>query len=201
MFRRAKSEERGRRRGIIFVIAGMLPAVALTSVFVDRMSSAAFSGTTVNSSNSLSSSQVVLTDNDSGAALFTITNMRPSSVSRCIRVSYSGDAAGISAVKMYAANTGTTTLTPYLSIAVDIAATGALADCSDLGTPSVVTASTPLASYLTAHSAFSNGASTWTPASGSESRTMRITLTLADDNNAQAKTTSGLSFTWEIQTV
>lgn len=178
----------------------VLAGVVVSSAVVWRASSAAFTTQAQNTGNALTALQLQLTDNDSGTALFSVTGMRPGpthAVSRCIKLTYTGASTNITAVKMFAAAT-TSTLAPYLTMAVDVAPTGDLADCSDFGTPSAVS-STTLTDFLTNRTSFANGATVWTPSSASESRTVRVTMTLADDNAAQGLVADGLAFTWEAQ--
>lgn len=184
----------------MLALCALAPASGLTSMMIARKSSAAFSATTSNTGNSLSATALSLTDNDAGSALFDVTGMRPGAVTACIRITYAGDVDDIAAVRMYGAYT-VGDLLPYLNIAVDRSATGTAADCSDFGTPSAVQAGTGLGTFLAARTAFSNGVDVWTPSTASESMTLRITLTLADDNLAMNKSVSGLAFTWEIQTI
>src|SRR4051794_4205624 len=56
---------------------------------------AALRATTSNSGNSISSATVLIGDNDSGSALFSLAGMKPTdaAVSRCIKVTYTGSAA------------------------------------------------------------------------------------------------------------
>ncbi len=190
-----------RRQIAIRSLFAALPAALLTSVLVLRVSDAAFSATTSNSGNALAAIDINLSDNDAGAALFSVTGMKPGAanqVSKCIRITYSGAASGITAVKMYGSAT-VSALAPYLTMTVDSSTTGTALDCSDFGSSSAVFSST-LSTFLSSNTAFSNGQTIWTPASASESRTLKITMTLADDNNAKGLATSGLAFTWEIQT-
>ncbi|MGI3780648.1 MAG: hypothetical protein ACRYG2_07710, partial [Janthinobacterium lividum] len=60
-------------------------AAVLTLGVVGQASYAAFSAKTVNTGDSLAVGTVVLADDDSGSALFALTNLKPgSSGSRCI---------------------------------------------------------------------------------------------------------------------
>ena len=60
---------------------------------------AAFSSTTTNTSNSFAAGTVVITDNDAGAAMYTLTNHKPGVGTQCINVSYAGSLA--SDVRLY----------------------------------------------------------------------------------------------------
>lgn len=56
---------------------------------------AAFTSSTSNAGNSFTSGTVVLTDDDSNGAMFTLTNMKPTdpAVAKCIAVTYTGNLA------------------------------------------------------------------------------------------------------------
>jgi len=171
-----------------------------STALVWRASSAAFTAQTDNTGNSLAALELELTDNDAGTALFSVADMRPGpagAVARCIKLTYTGATSGITPVEM-SATAVTSTLSPYLTMAVDVAPTGDLADCSDFGTPTAVATAT-LSDFLADHSDFATGVTVWAPSSASESRTVRITMTLADDNDAQGPVTDGLAFTWEAR--
>jgi hypothetical protein len=66
------------------VVAGLGSMTAL-GVF------GAFSATTQNAGNEISTGTVTLADNDAGSAMFNVTNAKPGDAwSRCIRISYNG---------------------------------------------------------------------------------------------------------------
>ena len=63
-----------------------------------------FSSTTQNSGNEIASGTVELSDNDSGAALYNATGVRPGeSISRCIKATYGGSLPAL--VRLYSAST------------------------------------------------------------------------------------------------
>lgn len=63
-----------------------------------------FTATTQNAGNEISSGTVELTDNDSGAALYNMTAVRPGdAVTRCIKVTYTGSLPA--AVRIYSPST------------------------------------------------------------------------------------------------
>ena len=68
------------------LLIGVLASLVGLGVF------GAFSSTTSNPDNNFSTGSVVLADNDSGAALYTVTAAKPGdSVTMCIQVTYTGD--------------------------------------------------------------------------------------------------------------
>src|SRR5216117_1377795 len=80
------------------LLVGLLGAVAGMGVF------SAFSSTTTNPNNTFSAGSVTIADNDSNAALYSVTNKKPGdSVSSCIKVTYTGSLP--SDVHIYTTNT------------------------------------------------------------------------------------------------
>jgi len=80
------------------LMVGLLGAVAGIGVF------SAFSSTTTNPNNTFSAGSVTLADNDSNAALYSVTNKKPGdSVTSCIKVTYTGTLAAD--VHIYTLNT------------------------------------------------------------------------------------------------
>jgi hypothetical protein len=66
----------------------------------------AFSGTTANSGNTFAAGTVVLSDDDGGAAMFTLPTLKPgATATRCIDVAYTGSLPA--QVRLRAASTGT----------------------------------------------------------------------------------------------
>jgi hypothetical protein len=90
------------------LVIGALGTVAALGVF------GAFSATTQNAGNEISTGTVALSDNDAGSALFNVTGASPGeSWSRCIKVTYNGSLSA--GVHTYLQNT-TGALAPYLSL-------------------------------------------------------------------------------------
>ena len=125
------------RRSLLAVVVpvGLVLSVALTA----SSTYAAFSASSENTGNSWQTGSVVLTDNDSGAALFASaadTGLTPGLPrSRCIRLDYTGDVPAD--IRMYVGTpaSGVTTLDPYLVMSVErgrdvLAGTTVAADCS-----------------------------------------------------------------------
>jgi hypothetical protein len=76
-----------KERGLLsLLLIGVLASFVGFGVF------GAFSSTTTNPNNNFSTGSVVLSDNDAGAALYTVTGAKPGdSVTRCIKVTYTGN--------------------------------------------------------------------------------------------------------------
>jgi hypothetical protein len=67
------------------VLAAVAALLAVVSTF------SAFSGTTANPGNSAVAGTVTLTDNDSGAAMFSLASLKPGDTdTRCLQVTYTG---------------------------------------------------------------------------------------------------------------
>lgn len=181
-------------------IAATLAGMALVSGLVFQTSTAAFSDTTDNTGNTFSAGTVQLTDDDSGSALFSLSLMKPGDTStKCIRVDYDGNIA--SAIKLYGAIGGGTSLGQYLDVTVN-SGTGPAADMSCASfVPGTQIYNGTLAAFATSHSNWSNGLSdaNFVADDANDSRTYRIVVTLQDNNAAQGLTATGVNFTWEAQ--
>lgn len=187
-------------------LAAVVAAVVAVCLLVIGRSLSAFTATTDNSGNTLSSGSVVLTDNDGGSALFNVTGMKPTqSETRCIAVTYEGSITPTVPIKLYGGyvdgpdlNTSADSdLADYLDLVVQIGNPGI--KCTDTFAGTAVFSGT-MRAFTNSHSGWNNGLSTgWTPTGGSsQTRAFRITATLKDDSNAQAKTAEP-SFTWEVR--
>lgn len=176
-------------------VAGAVGALLVISGLIVQTSTAAFTATTDNSGNSWAAGSVSLRDNDSGAAMFAETALKPGSTgSRCIVVTYDGNLAAN--VRLRAATTGGTGLGDYLNLTVN-RGTGGAADCSDFASTEAVYGGT-VTGLATTHSTFATGAGSWAPTGAGQASTYRFTWTLADNNNAQGKSVQS-TFTWEAQ--
>jgi hypothetical protein len=173
---------------------------------------AAFTATTSSVGN-FSAGTVTITDDDSAAALFTATGLKPGATdSKCIAVTYTGSLAN--EVRLYTAVTEAdgaadgALLDSHLTVTVeyDTVTTGAFSGCGDFVSEGTIYTGT-LAAMAAAHSNFgngralgsANGATAWTPATNNK-RVFRITYLLATNapdtvqgDSAQA------TFTWEAQ--
>lgn len=179
----------GVRRAPLLVVP---LAVLLSAGLVYRASTAAFTASTTNPSNSWQAGSVTISDDDSGNARFTSGGLVPGDTdTKCIAVSYGGNVA--SDVRLYASSSGT--LAGYLTLTIEEGTGGSYADCTGFSGSSLFSGT--LSAFSTAHAAFGTGVSSWAP-SASESRTYRITYTVQDNNSAQGQSASA-TFTWESQ--
>lgn len=188
--------------------------MVLMSWLVVQRSESAFTATTGNTANNLTTGSVILADNDGGSALFNVNGILPAQVeTRCIEVTYSGSITPTVPIRIYGGyadgpDAGTTvesTLAPYLALTIEMGA--AATTCASIGSPTTIfNASLPGAStgmldaFTTTNSTYASGLSTgWTPTGGSSTmRPFRITMTLSNDNNAQNKAAEP-AFTWEAR--
>ena len=100
--RAAAGAVRRDARGPVLAVAC---AVLVATFLVLSVSRAAFTATTANEGNSLTGGRVTLTDDDTGSAMFTVSNMMPGdSQQRCIVVTYSGVDADPSAGELYSSH-------------------------------------------------------------------------------------------------
>jgi predicted ribosomally synthesized peptide with SipW-like signal peptide len=168
----------------------------------------AFSDTTANAGNSFESGTVKIEDDDSGSAMFSLTEMRPEdpTVSKCIDVTYTGSLD--SKVRMYG-TTGGTGLAQYLNVKVtrgekDSAFSGCgdfVADSANyIGQGAGVVYNGTLADFADGYAAANSDPSSGAPDTWSEGEdhAYKFEVSLADDNDAQAKTATQ-TFTWEAQ--
>jgi len=178
-------------------------AALLSLVVVGQASYSAFSAKVVNSGNVLGVGTVVLNDDDSGSALFSLSNLRPgSSGSRCIAVTSSGSLPA--AVKLYATDATTTkSLSTYVSWTVTQGTGGSYSSCSGftaLSSGATVYSGT-LAGFTGSATSYSNGVGSWSPAGGStDTRTFQVAYVISSStpDSAQGGTAS-FGLTWEAQ--
>jgi hypothetical protein len=106
--RNEETMSKSRKLLVSALVVGALGSVVSLGVF------GLFSATTQNAGNEISTGTVALSDNDSGSALFNITNASPGdSWARCIKVTYNGSLPAD--VHLYLQGT-TGTLANYLDL-------------------------------------------------------------------------------------
>lgn len=179
-------------------LAGALLSFVAVSLTVFRVSDAAFTATTVNGGNSLAAGDVVLSDDDAGSAMFTLSNMKPgTTATECVLVSYSGSLDA--SVKLYASIAGGSGLEEFVDLSVYRGAGGDSSGCGAFVSAETVFTGT-LKGFTDTHTSFATGAGTWTPAGGApvDGMTYKFVVTLEDNNSAQGLTSSQ-TFTWEAQ--
>jgi Camelysin metallo-endopeptidase len=187
-----------RSRWLIWPLAALL-----TLVVVGQASYAAFSAKVANSSNNLGAGTVVLNDDDSGSALFSLSNLKPgSSGSRCIAVTSSGSLP--SAVKLYGTDAATTKgLAGYVSWSVTQGTGGSFSSCSGftaLSSGASVYSGT-LSGFTGSATSYASGLGSWSPTgSASDTRTFQVAYTLSSSTPDSAQGgTATFGLTWEAQ--
>jgi len=178
-------------------------AALLTLAFVGQASYAAFSARVTNVGSNLGAGTVALTDDDSGSALLSLTNLRPgSSGSRCIAVTSSGTLP--SAVKLYATDAASTKgLAAYVSWTVTQGTGGSYSSCSGftaLSSGSTVYSGT-LSGFTGSATTYASGLGSWSPTgNASDTRTFQVAYALSSStpDTAQGGTAS-FGLTWETQ--
>lgn len=192
-----------RRRSLMLI--AIILGVLLSGAIVLTASRAAFSAQTSNSANSFEAGTVTLTDDDTGLAMFTVTNMAPDdpAIVRCIEVSYQGTIPDAGEVRLYSGGlTDSGSLAAELDITVDIG-TGSttLNDCTNFSFASTIFTTNTLAAFHAAHSNYTSGVVAWNPVGTPETRTFRLTVDLPSDadNAVQGDSVTSLVFTWEVQ--
>ena len=159
----------------------------------------AFSGTTSNPGDSFQAGTVAIGDNDTGAALYNVTNKAPGDYAEsCIKVTYTGSLAAT--VKLYRSSfTGGTGLDAYIDLSIT-KGTGSQFNCSDFsGSTSVYSGTlSALGTTFAAGVALTNpsGNANW---SQNDAVTYKVRATLQDNNSAKGLATGTHSFTWEAQ--
>jgi len=173
-------------------------AVFAASLLAFQATGAAFSATTENAGNAFAAGTVTISDNDSGVAMFNVTNMKPGdNAVGCIEVTYSGSLDP--EVRAYGATTAGDGLEAYLDLTVERGD----GTCAAFGTSTAVwTNGTDgdLGVFLGAATDYATGVDSWQPTGGAPNDTVpyRFTVDLQDDNAAQGKTAT-VTFTWEAQ--
>ena len=184
-------------------LTALVLAAAIAAIGLGTYS--AFSATTTNSGNNISSGTVVLGDNDNNAAMYTVTNQKPGdSFQQCIKVDFTGSLA--STVKLYTAST-IGTLGQYIDLQIRTGSgsptfpgcTGFTPDAADLY-------SGTLSNFATTYTNWTNGlldagpgaASSW---ANGNSVVYRFTLTLQSGapDTAQGLSTGSHAITWEAR--
>jgi hypothetical protein len=190
-----------------------LRTLAVILLFVTSLSAAstfsAFTGTGNNPGNSVTAGSVALTDNDSGTAMFTMTNAKPGDTdSACIQVTSTGTLPSL--VKLYGSATGTG-LGAYLNLTVTrgTVSSGNFDDCTNFtadatnyaGLGAGVLSNGLLNAYPTTYAGgltdprTASVAETWTTG---EVHAYKFTLTVQDVNAAQGLNVTQ-AFTWEAR--
>jgi predicted ribosomally synthesized peptide with SipW-like signal peptide len=178
-------------------------AFLLVGVLVVSSSRAAFTDTTDNSGNAFTAGDIELIDDDSGSAMFTITNMEPGdSETDCILVTYQGSITDPSAVTLYSGGyTDSGAFDEHLNLTIDEGTGGSFGNCGTFVLGNSIESGGTVADFDTDHTNYANGAGVWDPSSTPATMTYRITVELdaATPNIEQGESVTALTFVWEVQ--
>ena len=173
----------------------MLIVVSVVSIAIMQYSRAAFTATTSNSSNSWATGSVVLSDDDSGSAMFASTNMSGGqSVVKCIAVTYAGTLTSGVNVKLYGTSSGA--LASYLNLTVEQGTGGGYGTCVGFSGSQIYSGT--VSGFSASYTNYAAGLTAFSPSANPETHTYRFTITVQNDNNAQNKTATA-DYTWEAQ--
>ncbi len=183
------------------LISGVLCAVLVAASLVIVRTNAAFTAATNNSTNAWTSGTVVIGDDDSGSALFSVSGLLPGDTgTRCIRVLYTGSIAAN--VRLYLQGTSGT-LAQYLQVTVTEGAgagnTGSYAGgCT--GFSGTVRLNDTLSNIASTASGYSTGAGTFAPTGSGQFQVYSISYTLpANTPNVAQATSASTTFVWEAR--
>lgn len=167
----------------------------------------AFLSTTSNPGNVFAAGTVYISDNDSGSAMYNVTNKKPGdTTSSCIKVTYGGSLD--SSVKLYASSVNSfgsyvnLTITPGTGNITFPSCTGfSAASGGAIYTGTLKGFADTYTSFAAGLATNPSGQTKW--ASG-DAVVYKFDLTLQDDNNANGGSSGALSsgshtFTWEAQ--
>jgi len=176
-------------------------AVVAASLMAFQATGAVFAATTENAGNAFTAGSVTISDNDTGTAMFNLTNMKPNdNAVGCIEVTYSGSLNA--EVRTYGASTAGDGLEDYLDLTIERGTGTCGAFVADVA---VWTNGTDgdLGIFLGAATDYATGVNTgvnaWQP-TGTTMVPYRFTVDLQDNTLAQAKTVT-VTFTWEAQNI
>lgn len=185
--------------GLTARVAAVGTALLLVVFLVLSTSRAAFTATTDNPANSVSTGSISLVDDDSGSAMFAaVPDLGPlDSVARCIHVDYTGS-LDAEPIALYATGAPGGTLAPYLDLTIEIGDDNDddFPECGSFVPTSVLFSGT-LASFAATHTDYASGLETWDPA-GPSARTFRVTVTVQADPLAEGRS-ADWGFTWEAR--
>lgn len=194
-----------RTRRILSVGAAPV-AVLLAGLMVWQGSQAAFTAETYNAGNNWQAGSVGLTDDDSGGAMFALSNVKPGDTgSKCIVVTAPAGLAGL--VKTYVMNPVSGGLQNNITMVIEQGTGGTFADCTANGgfTATATEAVQPLATLFVDHATYGTGTLPWTKGTGVETKTYKFTwafdTTGLDEAqvNALEGTNVQVNFEWELQ--
>jgi hypothetical protein len=192
----------GSARKRIAVLAAIPVALLASGAMVWQASYSAFTAKVSNSGNNWAAGTVALSDDDTGSAMFSVTNMKPGATGqKCIVVTSSGSLP--SQVKLYGSSYSTTNaLSTYLNLQIEEGTGGSFAGgCTGFTATSTIYATNTLANFSAKNSFATGVGGAWLPTgTASETRSYRFTYTLLSTTPDTAQGgTAAIAFTWEAQ--
>ncbi|MBT0771506.1 hypothetical protein KIH74_21390 [Kineosporia sp. J2-2] len=182
------------------MLALLVPVLTLALVLcLVPVAFSVFSAQTPVTPGSFSAGSVELTDDDTGAAMFTAGSLRPGSTgSRCIAVSYSGSLAA--QVRLFVAPgdlTGTG-LDRYLTLTVTEGTGGGSGSCAGFAAAGPADFTGTLRDLAATATTWDSGIGGFAPAGAGETRVYRIVYTLTAGAAAEGLAAQ-VRFTWEAR--
>jgi hypothetical protein len=191
-----------RTRRILLRSSGPV-AVLLAGLMVWQGSQAAFTAETFNAGNNWNTGSVLLTNDGTGSAMFTLQDLVPMQTgSHCINVTATSNVAGT--IRTYFPNGVANGLENNLTMKVEQGTGASYADCTNFVSASTF-AATPLATMFSAHDLFSNGILEWNKGTGVETQSYKFTWTFDTSALSQAQidalqgTSVRTDIEWELQ--
>lgn len=139
-------------------------------------SQAAFTATTQNQGASFAAGTVVLSDDDSGSAMFAAGDLGPGdSTTRCLTVRYDGTLPGT--VRLFA-SPAPGALAPHLQVTVDEGSGGSGTSCAGYSRQVATLAGVPLADVSARFTDYATGTGSWGVTGPGQQRRYRVTVTL-----------------------
>jgi hypothetical protein len=182
------------------LVVGVLGGFAALGVY------GLFSSTTQNSGNEVTSGTVEFSDNDSGAALYNATSVRPGeSFTRCIKTTYTGSLPA--AVRLYSPNTpGPLAQYIDLTITQGTQASSTFPSCTGFAADATGTIFTGTlqgfeqarSSYATGLATVPAGKSSWSKGEALVYR-IQVTLQASAPDSSQGWSSGVHSFVWEAR--
>ncbi|MGI5164924.1 hypothetical protein ACQEU3_11275 [Spirillospora sp. CA-253888] len=187
-----------RRRATAPIFLGIVVGILASGALIWQTSHAAFTASTENPGNNWKAGSVALSDDDSGAAMFDASGLKPGSTgTRCIKVDYNGDLAA--SVKLYGTSVSGA-LGSYLDLQIEEGTGGGSADCAGFAASGTAYSGT-LANFGATKTGHASGVGTFAPTASGQSRTYRFTYLLQPTTPDSAQGTSAnATFTWTAQT-
>jgi len=188
-----------RRPGPLAIALAVVMGLLGSGTMMWHSSSAVFSSTTSNGSNSWTLGSVTLADDDTGSAMFTATGLVPGATgSNCIAVTYSGNVA--TTVKLYvSASADASSVAQYINVTVVEGTGGGFGSCGAFVAGTTIINNVALSTISSTDIAYGSGVGTWAPSSsGTKVYKFTYTLSAAVPSAKQSAATTA-TFQWEAQ--